>query len=343
VKHDPRWQGGRPALVACLLAVLFLIPPAAPAHGAGGAGPVGWPSTVLAGTGTAGYTGDGAAGVGAALDAPAGLAVDSRGRVYIVDSDNAAIRRVGTDGAIGTFASTDFTPYGVAVGADGTVYVSGDGNVVSITPDARKTTTLLDGPGAYYDVAVGAGREVYAAAGTRGLKSIAGDGAISTLLPSGVNVTTVAVDSSGRLCAAGDGKVYRLAGGSVRAIVPGVLPRQDMYGLTALADGTFYFTSPVAKKVFRLASDGTYTVLADSTNGLAGPWGTALGPDGRLYVSDFAGNRVYAGPKPALQPDDPRLAGIGVSFDLDLDPPLLFAIGAFLIALGGLIVLRVHR
>jgi sugar lactone lactonase YvrE len=339
VKHDPRRQGGRPALVACFLAVLFLIPHA-PAHGAG---PVGWPSTVLAGTGTAGYTGDGAAAVDAALDAPAGLAVDSRGRVYIVDSDNAAIRRVGTDGTIGTFASTDFTPYGVAVGTDGTVYVSGDGNVVSITPDARKTTALLAGSGAYYDVAVGAGRDVYAAAGTRGVKRIADDGAISTLLPSGANVTTVTVDGSGRLYAAGDGKVYRLTGGSVRAIVPGGPPGQDIHDLTAVADGTFYFTSPAAKKVFRLASDGTYTVLADSTNGLAGPWGTALGPDGRLYVSDFAGNRVYAGPKPALQPDDPRFAGIGISFDVDLDPPLLFAIGAFLIALGGLIVLRVRR
>lgn len=347
MKHDPRRQAGRPALVGCLLAVLLLASPAAAA--AHGAGPTGWQSTVLAGTGAAGYAGDGSRAVGAALDAPAGLAADSRGRVYLVDSDNDAIRRVGTDGMIGTFASTDFTPYGVTVGGDGKVYVSGDGKVVAITPDARSTSELLVDAGTYFDVALGADGSVYAAAGARGLKRIARDGAVSSLVPAGVKVTTVAVDGSGRLYAAGDGKIYRLTGGSARVIVPGGPPGLDVRGLTAVDDGTFYLTSPAAGKLFRVARDGTYTVLADSADGLARPWGTTVGPGGRLYVSDFDGNRVYAGPEPALRPDDSRRAGIGVvGFDLDLDiddldPPLLFAVGAFLVALGGLIVLRVRR
>jgi sugar lactone lactonase YvrE len=48
----------------------------------------------LAGTGTAGYSGDGLAATSAALNNPNAVAVDSRGNVYVADSGNHALRVV---------------------------------------------------------------------------------------------------------------------------------------------------------------------------------------------------------------------------------------------------------
>jgi len=48
--------------------------------------------TTIAGNGTAGYSGDGGAATGAALQYPRGLAVDGAGNVYFADNNNNAIR-----------------------------------------------------------------------------------------------------------------------------------------------------------------------------------------------------------------------------------------------------------
>ncbi len=94
--------------------------------------------TTLAGD-TTGYL-DGPAST-ARFSSPHGVAVDAQGRVYVADSDNAAIRLVANDGGgwqVSTLAgdgtpgfrdgdplSARFDhPYGVAVGADGRIYVS---------------------------------------------------------------------------------------------------------------------------------------------------------------------------------------------------------------------------
>jgi hypothetical protein len=53
-------------------------------------------------TGTAGSSGDGGPATGALLQQPTGLAVDTLGNVYILDSGNAAIRMVNTSGTIAT-------------------------------------------------------------------------------------------------------------------------------------------------------------------------------------------------------------------------------------------------
>ena len=50
--------------------------------------------TTYAGTGTAGYFGDGGAGTSAQLNDPSGVAVDLSGNVYIADTYNNRIRYV---------------------------------------------------------------------------------------------------------------------------------------------------------------------------------------------------------------------------------------------------------
>ncbi len=50
--------------------------------------------TIVAGTGTFGYSGDGNPATSATMAAPDGVAVDSAGNIYIADSENSVIREV---------------------------------------------------------------------------------------------------------------------------------------------------------------------------------------------------------------------------------------------------------
>ncbi|HZT66404.1 MAG TPA: hypothetical protein VFA11_11500 [Acidimicrobiales bacterium] len=63
---------------------------------------------VVAGTGTAGYTGDGGPATGAELNQPSGLALDSHSNLYISDSGNNVVRMVSPTGKISTYAGDGF-------------------------------------------------------------------------------------------------------------------------------------------------------------------------------------------------------------------------------------------
>lgn len=61
--------------------------------------------STIGGTGTAGYTGDGAAATSAELSSPTGVAVDSQGQVYIISSTTATgtaqvVRKIGPNGLL---------------------------------------------------------------------------------------------------------------------------------------------------------------------------------------------------------------------------------------------------
>ena len=62
--------------------------------------------STFAGTGTAGFSGDGGMATSAQLGAPRGVAVDGSGNVYIADYNNHRVRRVSAAGTISTFAGT---------------------------------------------------------------------------------------------------------------------------------------------------------------------------------------------------------------------------------------------
>ena len=62
--------------------------------------------TTIVGSGVQGFAGVGGAAVAAQLDTPMGLAVGADGRIFVADSHNDRIRVVETDGRIGTFAGS---------------------------------------------------------------------------------------------------------------------------------------------------------------------------------------------------------------------------------------------
>ena len=75
--------------------------------------------TTVAGTGVAGFGGDGGSALQANLADPTGIAVDGDGNLYIADSGNHRVRKVDGQGLIGTVAGT------------GTAGFSGDGAAAS--------------------------------------------------------------------------------------------------------------------------------------------------------------------------------------------------------------------
>src|SRR5258708_6505005 len=60
--------------------------------------------STVAGTGLAGFSGDGGLATSAQLNRPSGVSADSAGNLYISDSRNYRIRRVSLDGVIVTVA-----------------------------------------------------------------------------------------------------------------------------------------------------------------------------------------------------------------------------------------------
>jgi uncharacterized protein (TIGR03437 family) len=96
--------------------------------------------TTVAGSGAAGFAGDGGPATSANLNFPAGVAVDAAGQIYIADTWNHRIRMVDSAGVIHTIAGSDTPGYkgdggfalaaqldfpsGAAVDPSGTVYFS---------------------------------------------------------------------------------------------------------------------------------------------------------------------------------------------------------------------------
>ena len=118
--------------------------------------------TTVAGTGEQGFSGDGGSATSAQLDTPSGVAVDSTGVLYIADSHNHRIRRVGTDGTITTIAGTGVAgfsgdggsaaqaqlnfPAGISLDSSGTLYIADSGNA-AIRKVAGGVITTVAGTG----------------------------------------------------------------------------------------------------------------------------------------------------------------------------------------------------
>jgi sugar lactone lactonase YvrE len=119
--------------------------------------------TTIAGTGTAGFSGDGGPATSAQLNTPHGIAVDSAGNVYIADPPNQRIRKVDTTGRITTVAGNGNQGYngdgipatsarlnypkGVEIGPDGLLYIADNNNHRVRKVDASGVIRTVAGTG----------------------------------------------------------------------------------------------------------------------------------------------------------------------------------------------------
>ena len=101
--------------------------------------------TVVAGTGTAGYSGDGGPATSAMVSSPRALARASDGTLYVADRGNDRVRRISPAGEISTLAQVPW-PEKLLLAADGHLYVAGgDFRVRRITPAGVVTVVAGNG------------------------------------------------------------------------------------------------------------------------------------------------------------------------------------------------------
>lgn len=126
--------------------------------------PAGIVSTV-AGTGTAGFSGDGGPATSAQLRGPNGIAVDTGGNLYIADTGNQRIRKIAPDGTITTVAGTGaagfsgdsgpaslaqvWYPTGVAVDGNGNLYIADNQHIRKVAVDGTISTVAGTGNSGY--------------------------------------------------------------------------------------------------------------------------------------------------------------------------------------------------
>src|SRR5258707_1247324 len=91
--------------------------------------------TTVAGTGTAGYSGDGGLATAADLSNPAGVALDGVGNVFVADDGANVVRKITPSGLISTVAGT------------GTAGYSGDGGAATSAQLRGPTDVAIDASG----------------------------------------------------------------------------------------------------------------------------------------------------------------------------------------------------
>jgi len=275
--------------------------------------------TTCAGSGAAGYSGDGGPAIRAQLNEPYGIAVDRMANVYIADRHNHCVRRVDSaSGVITTAAGT---------GAAG---FSGDGGPASRAGMAEPNGLALDPPQRRLfiaDVADHRVRVVDLAAGT--ISTFAGTGQAQHSGDGGP-AGAAGVFGARAVKLAVDGTVYILErqGSTLRAVDPssGVIRIVAGTGARGYAGDGGLARDAVfdAPKEFALDPGGDILIV-DTENhairriyaatgivetiaggrksgegdggpahlaGLGRPHGAVVGPDGAIYIGDTENHRV---------------------------------------------------
>ncbi|MFD1141442.1 T9SS type A sorting domain-containing protein [Larkinella insperata] len=91
--------------------------------------------STIAGTGSAGFNGDGKAATSASLNRPSGVAVDAQGNIFITDRLNQRIRKIDASGMISTVAGSGIRGF------------AGDGGAATSARLADPQNITLDGQG----------------------------------------------------------------------------------------------------------------------------------------------------------------------------------------------------
>jgi cysteine-rich repeat protein len=273
--------------------------------------------TTVAGTGVAGFSGDNGAATSAMLNSPNGLAIDSKGSIYIADAGNNRIRKI-TAGVITTVAgSGDFFTVGI------------DGAATS----ARLTQAfgLTTNPTGELFVADASGYRVWKTSTNGTISVVAGDGTAGSTGDGSAAASAqlnfprgTALDAAGNLYIAerfghrirrvdaGTGVITTIAGTGTPGFSGDAGPAVDAQlfypeEVEVDAAGNVYIADSGNARIRRVAVDGTITTVAGSdcasppcpigdggpaTSAQISAFGMVVDAAGRIWIADAGNHRI---------------------------------------------------
>ena len=262
--------------------------------------------STVAGNGVARFSGDGGPATNASLFAPTGLGVDAPGNLYIVDTGNQRIRRVGQDRIITTVAGNGVRGFsgdgGLATAASLSL-----GNIQYLGIAGYPTSVAVDGAGNFYVADTDNGR----------VRKIDQSGIITSAVNGLRDPYGVAADSAGNLFItdSSNDQILKVSpSGEVTTIT------QTLYSPSGVAldrAGNLHIADSHSHRIRKAEPNGVTSVIAGSgdpifdpvegyffVGGFSGdggpatsaqlnfPWGVAVDATGNVYIADSLNNRV---------------------------------------------------
>ena len=270
--------------------------------------------STLAGSGTPGFSGDNGQANSAQLNAPSAVAVAPDGTLYIADTNNNRVRTVTPAGVISTLAGTGIpafsgdggppasaslqAPYGVALGADGALFIADTGNHrIRKVPRGGTIATAAGSASGGFGGDEGPATSARLNA-PRGVE-LAADGTLFIADTGNNRVRKVTVLGT-ITTLAGDGTA-----GFAGEAGPAVVAQLSSPRSVAALGGAIYVADTTNQRIRKVASNGTIsTVAGDGTPGFAGdggpatlaqlynPSGVAVAANGTFYVADTSNQRI---------------------------------------------------
>ena len=252
--------------------------------------------STAAGTGIAGFRGDGAAATSAQINRPRGVAVDGSGNLYIADTENHRIRKVdASTGNIST-AARGGLPRGVAVDSTGNLYIADTENHRIRKMDADGLLSTVAGTGIL----------------------VPGDG-VPAVRASLHRPTGLAVDGAGNLYIANAHSIHKVdaSTGNISTVAGGGKPADYLgdggpateaqlnypSGVAVDTAGNFYIADSGNHRIRKVDVDGNISTAAGkgsyggdggpaTSARLSAPYDVAVDAEGNLYIADTRNQRI---------------------------------------------------
>jgi DNA-binding beta-propeller fold protein YncE len=226
------------------------------------------------------------------LAEPRGLLIAPDGAMFVAEQRSGTVARIDPDGKVMRIARGLKSPHDLALDAAGNIYVAetGAGRVAKIAPSGEVTTFLadLESP---VDLAFGPDGALWVCELT---------GKVRAFSPQGGSRVVAEAKGPHGLAFSNDGATYindwrgdrvlKLEGGVVRTVAEVASP----VGIAIGPSGDLYVAQPQARRVSRIKSDGTQSILAANLNEPRDP---VFDRKGNLYIAETLAGRilVFAG------------------------------------------------